>query len=265
VYLKILREPTFHFLLLAAVISTAYWLINSTAGNQLQIDQQEIEARILITELTQGYPADAVQRQQIEQNLINDYLLVLEAYKLDLQNDARINDILAQKMRHVLSGNVIQPTSEELEDFYSNNVERYTSAPRVTTEELVFNTREPLPDELTMQLAQGSSPENIRSDIDQTAGILPRVTQQDLSSIFSEEFALQVFAAQLNDWIGPFFSNRGQHWLRINELFPAATAALSDITDQVRLDWIFVEEDRRLELEIAKLRDNYSINIIGQD
>ena len=141
--LKILKEPTFHFLILAAVISIAYWLINSSTGVQVQIDQQEIEARILVTELTQGFPADDEQRQQIEQDLINDYLLVLEAYKLGLENDARVNDILAQKMRHVLSGNVIQPTSEELENFYSNNLNRYTSEPRVTTDELVFNASDP--------------------------------------------------------------------------------------------------------------------------
>ena len=59
--------------------------------------------------------------REIEETLINDYILVMEAYELGLQNDARINDILAQKMRHVLSGNVIQPTDQQLEDFYQED------------------------------------------------------------------------------------------------------------------------------------------------
>ena len=39
------------------------------------------------------------QQHVIEELLISDYILVMEAYALGLQNDARINDILAQKMR----------------------------------------------------------------------------------------------------------------------------------------------------------------------
>ena len=263
--LKILKEPTFHFLILASAISVVYWFINANSENQVNIDQQEIDARVLVTELTQGFTVDGAQRQQIEQDLINDYLLVLEAYKLGLQNDARINDILAQKMRHVLSGNVIQPTQEELEKFYTANLTRYTSAPRVTTDELVFNTRDSLPETLTRQLAQGVLAENIDSDLNQTAGILPRVTQQDFASIFSEEFASQIFDAQTNSWVGPYFSNRGQHWLMITEAFPASTALLDDIADQVRLDWIVEEEDKRLEQEIANLRNTYSVTILPQD
>ena len=263
--LKILKEPTFHFLIIASAISAVYWFINSNSENQINIDQQEVDARILVTELTQGFTANPAQRQQIEQELINNHLLVLEAYKLDLQNDARINDILAQKMRHVLSGNVIQPTQEELENFYTANLNRYTSAPRVTTDELVFNTRDSLPENLAGQLARGVFAENIDSDLNQTAGILPRVTQRDFASIFSEEFARQIFDAQTNTWVGPYFSNRGQHWLMITESFPVSTALLDEITDQVRLDWIVEEEDKRLEQEVAKLRSTYSVTILQQD
>ena len=114
---RILKEPTFSFLVLAAAISLFYWLFNNNESQPLQIDWQEIEARIVVNELTQGFPVSEQQRQEIENNLVSDYILVMEAYRLGLQNDARINDILAQKMRHVLSGNVIQPTDEELARF----------------------------------------------------------------------------------------------------------------------------------------------------
>lgn len=262
---KILKEPTFHFLILAAVISLSYWLLNLNSENQIQIDQEEIDARILVAELTQGYTANSVQREQIEKELIDDYLLVLEAYELGLQNDARINDILAQKMRHVLSGNIIQPTQEELETFYANNISRYTSAPRVTADEVVFNTTEPLPELITTQLAQGVLPEDIDSELTSTSGILPQVTQRDFASIFSEAFASQIFSAQLDAWVGPYTSNRGQHWLRIAETFPAATAPLDQIADQVRLDWIIEEEEERLAEEIAILRSEYTITIVEQE
>lgn len=261
---RILREPTFSFLVLAAAISLFYWLFNNNDSQPLQIDWQEIEARIVVNELTQGFPASEQQRQEIENNLISDYILVMEAYRLGLQNDARINDILAQKMRHVLSGNVIQPTDEELALFYREQLTRYQQPARLTATELVFSSRDPLPETLLTQLAAGVSEQELSTDLNRIAGILPRVTQDDLESIFDSELARQTFAASGSEWTGPYQSNRGQHWLQVQERFPARTPTLLEIVDQVRLDWIELEEESRLEEEIGLLRESYDISIINR-
>jgi len=262
--LRILREPTFYFLVLAAAISLFYWLFNNQSAESLQIDWQEVEARILVTELTQGYPASEQQRQEIEETLIKDYILVMEAYELGLQNDARINDILAQKMRHVLSGNVIQPTDQELENFYREYLPRYQQPARITATELVFNTRGLLPEQLLEQLASGVNEQEFSTELNRIVGVLPRVTQDDLQSIFDLEIARQAFATSDATWVGPYQSNRGQHWLQIEERFPARTPALEEIVEQVRLDWITLEEEVRLEQEIDVLRDRYEIAIINR-
>ena len=262
--IRILKEPTFYFLVLAAGISFFYWLFNNQNTQPIQIDWQEVEARILVTELTQGYPATEQQRREIEESLINDYILVVEAYELGLQNDARINDILAQKMRHVLSGNVIQPTDQELESFYQEYLPRYQQPARLTATELVFSTQEPLPELLLEQLASGISEQELTTDLNRIAGILPRVTQDDLNSIFDSQIARQAFAASDATWVGPYQSNRGQHWLQVDERFPARTPTLEEIVEQVRLDWITLEEEVRLEQEIDVLRNRYEIAIINR-
>ncbi|MBT8147601.1 MAG: peptidyl-prolyl cis-trans isomerase, partial [Gammaproteobacteria bacterium] len=235
---RILKEPTFYFLVIAAGISLLYWTFNNKDAQQLQIDWQEVEARILVTELTQGYPASEQQREEIESTLVADYILVMEAYELGLQNDARINDILAQKMRHVLSGNVIQPSDQELEDFYQEYLFRYQQPARITATELVFNTQDPLPEPLLEQLANGVGEQDLATGLNRIAGILPRVTQDDLESIFDADIARQAFTTDDATWVGPYQSNRGQHWLQIDERFPARTPSLEEIVDQVRLDWI---------------------------
>lgn len=262
--LRILREPTFHFLALAAGISFIYWIFNNNDTQPLEIDWQEVEARILVTELTQGRPASEQQRQEIEKLLIDDYILVMEAYRLGLQNDARINDILAQKMRHVLSGNVIQPSEEELQLFYQQNLTRYSQPARVSAAELVFNSRDPLPSDVTRQLDAGVPEQELVTDLDRIAGILPRVTQDDLASIFDETTADRVFAATDAGWVGPYFSNRGQHWIQVSERFAARTPALAEIADRVRLDWIAREEEARLDIEISRLRENYAVSIVNR-
>ena len=262
--LRILKEPTFYFLVLAAAISIFYWMFNNQDAEPLQIDWQEVEARILVTELTQGYPASEQQRQEIEETLIKDYILVMEAYELGLQNDARINDILAQKMRHVLSGNIIQPSDQELESFYREYLPRYQQPARITATELVFNSRDPLPEQLLEQLASGVGEQELATELNRIAGILPRVTQDDLASIFDLQIAREAFAVADARWVGPYKSNRGQHWLQIDERFPARTPGLDEIVEQVRLDWITLEEEARLEQEIDKLRERYEIAIINR-
>ncbi len=188
----------------------------------------------------------------------------MEAYRLGLQNDARINDILAQKMRHVLSGNVIQPTDEELALFYREQLTRYQQPARLTATELVFSSRDPLPETLLTQLAAGVSEQELTTDLNRIAGILPRVTQDDLESIFDSELARQTFTASGSEWTGPYQSNRGQHWLQVQNRFPARTPTLLEIVDQVRLDWIELEEESRLEEEIGLLRESYDISIINR-
>jgi hypothetical protein len=188
----------------------------------------------------------------------------MEAYRLGLQNDARINDILAQKMRHVLSGNVIQPDTQELQRFYQENLASYEVPARLTVTEVVFTTQEPLPASVVDQLAAGIDAQQLPADLNRLTGTLPRVTRNDLAAIFDPGFADRVFSTSGNAWIGPFMSNRGQHWLQTQEQFPVRTPSLEEIADQVRLDWISAEEEARLQAEIDRLKESYEISIINR-
>lgn len=264
------REPTVLFALLALMI----FLLNALAGRNsgqesslLEIDRRELDARILMQEISQGEEASAQLKAQIEEAFIEEQILVREAIALGLDNDSRIHDMLAQKMRHVLSGGVIQPTDEELSSFYSENRDRYRSEARVSVDELVLDNEEQRLS-IASLLSSGASIEEILDALGQSddegssAGRLNDASARDLSNIFSEEYSAQVFAADLLTWVGPFDSNRGQHWLRILERTPAATPPLQEIIDRVRLEWIAVEEESKLALEISALRDAYQIRIV---
>ena len=259
--LRILREPTFHFLVIAAAISVLYALTNRDEKVELVIDATELEARILVTELAQGRPVTPQQREEIRQQVIDDYVLVLEAYDLGLQNDARINDILAQKMLHVLSGNVIQPGDDELQRFYQQNRERYRLPETLDVLELVFLGDDPPPESVLQQLHSGAAAAALPAEIDRIQGTLNQISRADLSSIFDAELATRAFAADIGSWVGPFNSIRGDHWLQINARTPASMPSLTEIADQVRMDWITEQEDALLQTEIARLRENYVISI----
>lgn len=253
------REPTVHFLAVAILVFALYALNNAGAGQVLEIDPGEIEARVLLREINTGEPVTEAQRQAIVDAYIEEQILVREALAMELDNDTRIHDLLAQKMRHVLSGDIIQPSDSELAAFYAANRDSYRVPSTLSAAEVVFDQGDDLPPEVIALLEAGAEPEAMLALAAGDSGPLRNANRLDLANIFSAEFADRVFAAAPGQWQGPFVSNRGQHWLRVTAREEARVAALEEISDRVRLDWIAVEEENRLAEEIARLRQDYTV------
>ena len=262
---KLVQEPTVHFFLMAVVIFVIYAISQTNRENLLEVDQREIDARVFIQEMTTGQPLNDEQRQFIASNYVEEQILVREAIALGLDNDARVHDMLAQKMRHVLSGDVIQPAADDLNSYYEENLERYRTLPLVSVNELVLNTQDELSTEVQAFLDSGSDAEMILAATAGDEAPLPNVNRIDLANIFSPEFSEQVFNAESESWVGPYSSNRGQHWLKIIERSEANLPPLNEITDRVRLDWIAEEEEILLQQEVDKLWDQYTIIVANEE
>ena len=258
---KLMGEPTVHFLFIALFIFSLYAITQSGNENLLEIDQREIDARIFMQELSRGEELSLEQRELVTAFYIEEQILVREALSMELDNDERIHDILAQKMRHVLSGNIIQPTDAELREYFQENSTRFETPASLTLDELVFDSRDPLADSIVAALRQGADSATLLSMSQGTVAPLPNVNSIDLANIFEQEFADRVLAADLNQWQGPYVSNRGQHWLRVIDHIPAGIPALDEIADLVRLEWISTEEESRLQQEVGKLWNEYTIVI----
>ena len=262
---KLVQEPTVHFFLMAVVIFVIYAISQTNRENLLEVDQREIDARVFIQEMTTGQPLNDEQRQFIASNYVEEQILVREAIALGLDNDARVHDMLAQKMRHVLSGDVIQPAADDLNSYYEENLERYRTLPLVSVNELVLNTQDELSAEVQAFIDSGSDAEMILAATAGDEAPLPNVNRIDLANIFSPEFSEQVFNAESESWVGPYSSNRGQHWLKIIERSEANLPPLNEITDRVRLDWIAEEEEILLQQEVDKLWNQYTIVVVNEE
>lgn len=262
---KLTREPTVHFFIIALFIFALYAFTQSGTKNLLEIDQREIDARIFMQELSRSEELSLEQRELITAFYIEEQILVREALSMELDNDERIHDILAQKMRHALSGNIIQPTDDELREYYEENGSRFETPASLTLDELIFDSRDALADSIVDSLQRSADTNTLLSMSEGTAASLPNVNNVDLANIFDQEFADRILAADLNQWQGPFVSNRGQHWLRVIERNPAEFPALEEIADLVRLEWIAVEEETRLQQEVDKLWNEYTIVISNNE
>jgi hypothetical protein len=259
----LLHEPLFHFTIIAAVLFVSVALFSPANNMNLEISRREIDARIFLAEMSSGAELTTDQINAITAVYIEEQVLVKEAKARGLDNDTRIHDILAQKLRHILSAEVIQPTAAELNLFYSENAARYISMATVSVDELVFNRRDQLPAAIVEVLKLSLESDEILELEAGSAAPLPRVSLTDLSNIFNAAFAEDVFTAAEGDWSGPYLSNRGQHWLKVIQRSPEHLPQLSEIADLVRLDWIAIEEDLRLNAQIKELVNRYSVVILN--
>ena len=173
---KFLQEPLVLFTLIAALLFAISALFSPRDNNVLLIDSDEVEARLFLEELNSGEPLSASERQAITTAYIEEEALVLEALARGLDKDSRIRSLLAQKMLHVMSADIIQPSTSQLTEFYRNNIARYRQSALYEIEELVL-ARD---DSRTADEALAAEPTLARP--------LPTLSVRDLASIFSKEY-----------------------------------------------------------------------------
>jgi hypothetical protein len=254
----VLREPLLHFVLLAALLFGVSAIFGR--ANVIDITNDEIDWRVLQFEAQEGRKLTDEERLLVRERLIDERVLVREAKAEGLDADDRIDDILVQKMLHVLSGEVIQPTDEELQAFYAMNTGRYATEATVTVDEVVAPMGAPLP----RALLDGGEPSDAPEGALIASRVMPRLTLADLAQIFGDDAAAEIFRAEPGTWVDAYQSVRGQHWFRVRERTEATLPALEVIRETLRLDWIAEQEDRRLLARVAELRQKYQIRIEGQ-
>lgn len=185
---KLVAEPTVHFLVLAGLLFL-YYGFNGGEQRIIDIQRSEIDARILLLEISSGEASTPALRLAVEDIIIQERVLVAEAKRLGLDNDTRINELLAQKMRHVLSAEVIQPSAAELSNYFQAKQLRYTHPATVSVDELVIRDKQAIVADLHSQFLAGVDINYLTGDIDGSQARLSDIELLDLSAIFDSEFA----------------------------------------------------------------------------
>ena len=258
---RALREPVVHFTLIAVIFFLVTEFVSSGRREVIEIDRQEVAWRI--QQIEGDTPLSEEERRLAERSYIDEQILAREARILGFDDDQRIRSILSQKMLHILSGGVIQPTEAELRAYYKENELRYVRGPSVTVDEVVVMAggSGTLPPELGTGLDVERFAENERL----RHAVLTEVTIDDLSLVFGPETAAKVFEAEPGVWVGPQRTALGEHWFRVTDRFDEVIPPAFDaILGQVRFDWIGEKEEALLQERIAELRELYSVKFVGE-
>jgi peptidyl-prolyl cis-trans isomerase C len=251
--MKLLHEPLVHFLVIGAALFALYSFVG-------QPDADGQERSIVITAgeiawLTDSWekrwhrPPTAEEREGLIDHYLREMILYREAVAMGLdRDDIIIRRRLAQKLEF-LSQDLINPqppTEQELRTYFQSNVEHY-EAPSLVTINHVFVDPDlhgkqalAVAGEITELLqSKGDLPQDIKAYGDPflRQSYYQERTKDELSQLFGDDFAKEVFELELQQWHGPVQSGYGIHVVYVHELQKAVPPEFADIEEQVLQDW----------------------------
>ena len=254
---QLLREPTLHFAIIAAALFGISFVTQSLRRPVVEVDRGAVERRIRQLERARGSSLPGAERELAEDAYIDEQILAREARVRGFDDDERIRGILSQKMLHLLSGDVPQPTDAELRAYYEANRARYGRGAAVTLEAVR------VPAHLAPRQRHAVwDPASIAAAASEARTVLTAVTLGELTWSFGDATARLVFAAPTGKWVGPHQSADGARWFRVMDRTGATEApSLDTIREQVRFDWMAEKEEALLRARVADLRKRYAVRL----
>jgi PPIC-type PPIASE domain len=248
-----------HFLALAALLFAAYALLEPPGENRIVIDRAAIDRVVAEQETVLARPLSEEERTAAIQSLIDQEVLLREAYRRGLDQDAVVQRHLVQKMRLVLGEDQAEPTEAELRAFLESNRERYRTPPTVTLREVFYADPRAVPADLLERLRAGAEPDDIGDGPDMLGPTPTRYGLRDLIGPMGPEVARRIFELPAGAWDGPFASDRGVHFVRVLERHPAGLPPFEEIAGSLRQDWFFARQEEAVAARLRELRAGYRI------
>ena len=258
-----LRQPLFQFLVLGAIFYGLYaWIGAGKAGEEDRVIRVTVAD---VSRLDAGWQARYNRPPTKEElaGLVRDHVREIALYRhavamgLD-KNDTVIRRMLGQKLR-TLTQNLVElslsPSDQELAGYFEANAERYRPPELVTFTQLfvdpdrrgdaTLTDAEEIRAGLRERGEPGQGLEKV-GDPFMLQRYYPRKPQEEIAKQFGRGFAESAFGLAPGAWHGPVLSGYGVHLVYVHDLEDAPLPELSDVQEQVKLDWV---EERRRELQ----------------
>ena len=263
-----------HFAVAGAVLFAGYALINRgettlPATDPVHIGEGEIRwLKETFANQWRRQPTGDELRGLVA-GLLEEELLAREAKTLGLdRNDTIVRRRLAQKLAFLVddTSRIVEPTDEQLRQFYDTNTERFRSEARVSFAQVFFNPARRVNAESDAEAALVSISTMAGDDRATTIGdpILLETEFHDVdagtvSNLFGDDFTRTIFSLKPGSWTGPVKSGYGVHIVRITNLRPATMRSFDDARPKVAEAWQHRRETETKAAYLAKLREKYGV------
>jgi hypothetical protein len=277
---RILSEPLVQFLALGGLLFILHGLLTKPG-------LQASDTRIVITDETISWLTTTWQKQwnrppterelqgQIDQ-YVREEILYREGLTMGLdRDDTIIRRRLAQKVEFLAKdlGGMIEPTEEELQEFYDSNVDQYIVPPLVSFVQIYFSPEKrdnayAAAANLLSGLRHGRISHNDgvnQGDIFMLPGVYTLQSPLSIAGAFGETFAQQLLDLEPEKWHGPVSSGYGFHIIRISERVDARIPPLDEIREKVLEDLVEERRSQALEDYYQRIREKYEVELVPSD
>lgn len=255
---RILREPLFHFLVLALVIFAAHSLLPGgvDAPEKIVVSASKIEQMATVFARTWQRPPTTAELKGMIDDYVKEEILVRQALELGLdRDDTVVRRRLRQKMEFLNAAEAapVTATDPELEAYLAAHRAVFATDAKLAFEQVFLNPArhgDTIAKDAAALLAELRGNDMADPALLGDASLLPATVQLTSKAAIDEMFGGAIAdgleKAQLGHWTGPIASSFGLHLVRVTERTPGQVPQLADIRDEVVREW---ENAKRTELE----------------
>lgn len=273
-WIKVIKEPLLHFLLIGALIFGFYaYLHKGESTHQITLSPDLIHRLETAWEIQWRRPPTEEELANLVKNNLKEEILYREALELGLdQEDTIIRRWLTQKM-DFLSQDMMpinEPTEEELKAYFEAHQTEFNQPPRLSFQHIFFNpdqrgenTQKDAEQLLTQLPRKSSLEDNLASlgDRFMLSHSYTLLTPSAVSQIFGNSFTKQVFQLESGQWQKPIKSGYGWHLVKVNQKIPAQIGTFEEHKAEIFNKLLEERKEKANEQFYKSLSDRYTIQI----
>lgn len=227
------------------------------------VSDQEILSLISAWKSQVGREPTDDELARIINNLIDEEILYREALLLGLdQEDTIIKRRLAQKISFLKEESIPEiPTTQELNDYYENNKEKYYFEPSFTFTHYYFSANNNSLERSQQALKALQDNTKIKSDPFYLGKTFANEPLRNINTNFGKIFSKELIEADPNQWNGPFESTYGHHIVYINSVNPGYIPEIEEVLRQVEVDFLQIKREQAVKDFLNDIRSEYTIFI----
>ena len=271
------REPLTHFCVIGLLLFLVDGWLNPQssegARKQIQVGENRIRHLASTYQTTFGRRPDRQALNALIEDFIIEEIAVREAIAIGLDRDDKIvRRRLRQKFLFTIEdmGALEPPSDMELKKWFDANQSRYQLPATISFEQALWSTDHygtAARDLAAQSLAQTKQQTDWRprSDSGLFSEHYSRATQTEIRHLFGTEVAQALFGATTSEWFGPVQSVYGQHLFRVTENLPNRRTDFTEIRAHALSDWMASRRAEHRVKSLAKLKQNYQIDVAWSD
>lgn len=264
---RIAQEPLIHFLLLAVGIFLLQALFGSEDREVIVVDQTTREHLFQQAQDLKVEPLTEADRARVIDTFIEEEILVREARARGYNDSTRIRSLLIKNMRFLLSGEVDDPSEDELKAYFEKNPEKFVGPKTYSIVTVQFNDVSEVSDDVLPFLNNGGDPSGVGTRPVWYGTKVIDTTETEIVTAFGRETGSEILKLSPGlSWYGPFLMQDGG--AAIIRLVAARDPQIPDfetIQEWVSNQWVTDTTRDKLRREIASISENYLIEITSDE